>query len=264
MANRRARVVECARDFICNPDRDVRCATIRLIMSHIAQRMQAVNERISRAATAASRDPRDIRLLAVSKTFPIDAIVEASTAGQRAFGENYVQEALDKIDALRYLPGLEWHMIGPLQSNKCGVVASRFSWVHTVDRTKIAARLSAMRPESFPPLQVCVQVNISGESSKSGVRPDDAMALSRSIASMPRITLRGLMGIAGLDVHPDVVRGQFRMLRELRDDLVRDGHSLDTLSMGMSGDLDAAIAEGATLVRVGSAIFGERDVKVIP
>ena len=231
-------------------------------MSYIAERMQAVHERIARAAQAAGRDSSSIRLLAVSKTFSADDVAAAALTGQRAFGENYVQEALTKIDALRNIAGLEWHLIGPLQTNKCALAATNFSWVHTVDRKKIAVRLSASRPLSMPPLHVCIQVNISGEASKSGAAPGDARGLARAVAQMPRLVLRGLMGIAGLDAGPETTRAQFRMLRELRDDLQGDGIELDTLSMGMSGDLEEAIAEGATMVRVGSAIFGERQRKL--
>lgn len=231
-------------------------------MSYIAERMQAVHERIARAAEAAGRDSSSIRLLAVSKTFSADDVAAAALTGQRAFGENYVQEALTKIDALRNIAGLEWHLIGPLQTNKCALAATNFSWVHTVDREKIAVRLSASRPLSMPPLHVCIQVNISGEASKSGAAPGDARGLARAVAQMPRLVLRGLMGIAGLDAGPETTRAQFRMLRELRDDLQGDGIELDTLSMGMSGDLEEAIAEGATMVRVGSAIFGERQRKL--
>ena len=228
-------------------------------MSHIAQRMQAVHGRIDRAAKAAGRDSNAIALLAVSKTFAIDDIAEAAASGQRAFGENYVQEALAKIDALCHMKQLEWHLIGPLQANKCALVAANFSWVHTVDRLKIAARLSAARPTSMAPLQVCIQVNISGEQTKSGVAPGEVATLAAAIADMPGLALRGLMGIAGLDIPAETTRAQFRALRELHDDLRSAGHTLDTLSMGMSADLEDAIAEGATMVRVGTAIFGHRN-----
>lgn len=227
-------------------------------MSHIAERMQAVMARIDRAADAAGRAAAGIRLIAVSKTFGIDDIAFAARAGQISFAENYVQEAVTKIDAMTAFSALEWHMIGPLQSNKCGDVATRFAWVHTVDRAKIAARLSALRPASMPPLNVCIQVNISGEASKSGTAPQDARALAEAIVLLPRLRLRGLMGIAGLDLEPDATRAQFRMLRETWAALGRDGFALDTLSMGMSADLEEAIAEGATMVRVGQAIFGTR------
>ncbi|MBP8296318.1 MAG: YggS family pyridoxal phosphate-dependent enzyme [Burkholderiales bacterium] len=227
-------------------------------MSHIAERMQAVRERIARAAADAGRSPGEIRLLAVSKTFASGAIAEAAAAGQVAFGENYVQEAVAKIAALRHLPGLEWHMIGPLQANKTALAAENFSWVQSIDREKIAARLSSARPAGMPPLSVCVQVNISGEATKSGVAPAGAVALAATVAAMPGLRLRGLMGIAEPSTTAAIPRLQFRLLRELRDELRGRGLALDTLSMGMSADMEAAIAEGSTMVRIGSAIFGER------
>ncbi len=228
-------------------------------MSQIAERMQAVRERISRAASNAGRIPGEVSLLAVSKTFAAADVAEAAAAGQAAFGENYVQEAVAKIGALRHLPQLEWHMIGPLQANKTAVVAAHFAWVHSIEREKIAARLSAARPAGMPPLSVCVQVNISGEATKSGVAPDGAVALALQVAAMPGLRLRGLMGIAEPGTDAAVPRLQFRLLRELLGELNRRGLALDTLSMGMSADLEAAIAEGATIVRIGSAIFGERN-----
>ncbi len=227
-------------------------------MSHIAERMQAVCERIAAAAVAAGRQPGEVRLLAVSKTFPAADIAHAVAAGQTAFGENYVQEALAKMQALPQLREIEWHLIGPLQSNKTASVAGNFAWVHSVDREKVAARLSAARPDSSPPLSVCVQVNISGEATKSGVAPDGALALVASVAALPRLRLRGLMGIAEPGPQAGIPRQQFRLLRELRDELRSRGFELDTLSMGMSADLEAAIAEGSTMVRIGSAIFGDR------
>ena len=227
-------------------------------MSQIAERMQAVRERIAAAAMAAGRQPDEVRLLAVSKTFAASDVESAVVGGQHAFGENYVQEALAKMAALRPRADLEWHLIGPLQSNKTAAVAANFAWVHTIDREKVAARLAAARPDSSPPLSVCVQVNISGEATKSGVAPEGAAALAASIASMPRLKLRGLMGIAEPGPQAGAPRGQFRLLRELRVELVGRGFALDTLSMGMSADLEAAIAEGSTLVRIGSAIFGDR------
>jgi pyridoxal phosphate enzyme (YggS family) len=219
---------------------------------------QAVRSRIERAAAAAHRDPATIRLLAVSKGQSVDAIRAAYALGQRAFGENYVQQALAKSDALADLRDIEWHLIGPLQSNKTGLVAQRFAWVETIDRAKIAERLSAARDAHLPALNVCVQVNISGEASKSGVEPDAGLALLRAVASQPRLAVRGLMGIA--EETPDVARqrAQFRALHELFDAARAEGLRLDTLSMGMSADLEAAILEGATLVRVGTALFGPR------
>ena len=232
-------------------------------MSHIAERTQAVKSRIAIAAKNAGRDPSGITLLAVSKTFGVDDIVEAEAAGQRAFGENYVQEALGKIDTLRARSDLEWHLIGPLQSNKCNIVAPRFSWVHTVDRLKIAARLSAARPSSMPPINVCIQVNISGEDAKSGVSHDGVRALADAIVELPGLRLRGLMGIAGLGIGDDETRAQFGRLRRHYDGLRAAGFAIDTLSMGMSADLEVAIAEGATMVRIGSAIFGARDRRTL-
>jgi PLP dependent protein len=182
----------------------------------------------------------------------------AHALGQRAFGENYVQEAAAKMAATADLAGIEWHLIGPLQSNKAGEAAARFAWVHTIDRIRIAQRLAAARPEGLPPLAVCVQVNISGEASKSGVTPEDALALAREVALLPRLALRGLMGIAEPTSEAAVQRAQFARLRQLLEACVAEGLPVDTLSMGMSADLEAAIAEGATLVRVGSAIFGQR------
>ena len=225
-------------------------------MSHIAERMQGVRERIAAAAVAAGRQPEEIRMLAVSKTFPATAIAEAFSAGQTAFGENYVQEALGKIDALRSLPRLEWHMIGPLQSNKTTAAAASFSWVHSIERLKVAQRLAMARPAAASPLSVCIQVNISGEATKSGVPPGEALGLASAVAGLPRLRLRGLMGIAEAGGREAAL--QFRALRGLYDALRAQGLPLDTLSMGMSDDLECAIAEGSTMVRVGSAIFGER------
>ena len=198
-----------------------------------------------------------VRLLAVSKTWPADSVREAAAAGQRAFGENYVQEGAAKVDELAGL-GLEWHFIGPLQSNKTRLVANRFSWVHSIDRLKIAERLSEQRDVHLPPLEVCIQVNVSGEASKSGVAPPDLPELARAVAALPRLRLRGLMAIP--EPTPDVAlqRARFASLRSMRDELNAAGLALDTLSMGMSDDLEAAIAEGSTLVRVGTAIFGSR------
>jgi len=213
--------------------------------------------RIARAAEAAGRDAAEVRLLAVSKTWPADSVREAAAAGQRAFGENYVQEGAEKVDALAGL-GLEWHFIGPLQSNKTRLVANRFAWVHSIDRLKIAERLSAQRDAHLPPLEVCIQVNVSGEASKSGVAPGELPALARAVALLPRLRLRGLMAIPEPTSDVALQRARFATLRKLREQLNADGLALDTLSMGMSDDLEAAIAEGATMVRVGTAIFGSR------
>jgi pyridoxal phosphate enzyme (YggS family) len=226
-------------------------------MMTIAARLHDVRTRIAAAARLAGREPADVALLAVSKTWPAAAVREAAAAGQRAFGENYVQEGVDKIEALRAL-GLEWHFIGPLQSNKTRAVASAFDWVHGIDRLKIAERLSAQRDVHLPPLNVCIQVNVSGEDSKSGVAPEAAAALARAVAALPRLQLRGLMCIPEATAEVALLRARFALLRRLRDRLVADGLALDTLSMGMSHDIEAAVAEGATIVRVGSAIFGER------
>ena len=262
-------------------------------MTTIAARLQAVRSRIDAAAMTAGRSPVDIRLIAVSKTFPPAAIAEAYAAGQVAFGENYLQEAVGKMatlsdlrlewhvaspDGENFEPGsdvrpsagaaspqtgpllrpLEWHFIGPIQSNKTRQIAEQFHWVHGVDRLKIAERLSFSRPAILPPLQICIQVNVSGEESKSGVRPDEVLSLAQAVSPLTGIRLRGLMAIP--EPTPDIglQRSRFRLLRQLRDEIVSRGVALDTLSMGMSDDLEAAIAEGATLVRVGRAIFGER------
>ena len=226
-------------------------------MTTIAARLDAVRARIAAAARHAGRDPADVKLLAVSKTWPAEAVREAAAAGQRAFGENYVQEGVDKVEALRAL-GLEWHFIGPLQSNKTRPVANAFDWVHGIDRLKIAERLSAQRDVHLPPLNVCIQVNVSGEDSKSGVAPDEAGALAHAVAALPRLRLRGLMCIPEPSADEAVLRARFAVLRGLHDELRAAGLALDTLSMGMSHDLEPAIAEGASIVRVGTAIFGER------
>ncbi len=226
-------------------------------MTSIAANLQAVRDRIAAACAQAGRRPDAVALLAVSKTWPAAAVREAAARGQRAFGESYAQEAVAKVEALAGL-GLEWHFIGPLQSNKTRLVAEAFSWVHGIDRLKLAERLSAQRPTGLPPLQVCVQVNVSGEASKSGVAPADAPALCRAVASLPNLKLRGLMAIPEPTEDMMRLRGRFASVRQLLDDLNREGLALDTLSMGMSHDLEAAILEGATIVRVGTAIFGQR------
>ncbi|MDE2399376.1 MAG: YggS family pyridoxal phosphate-dependent enzyme, partial [Burkholderiales bacterium] len=213
------------------------------------------------ACVAAGRDAHNVTLLAVSKTFGADAVREAAAAGQRAFGENYVQEALAKIEALADLrPQLQWHLIGPLQSNKSRPVAEAFDWVHSVDRMKIAERLAEQRPPGLAPLQLCLQVNISGEASKSGLAPAEVAALARAVAALPpeRVRLRGLMAIPEPAGDFEARRAPHRALRELLAAVNEQGLALDTLSMGMSADLEAAVAEGATLVRIGTAIFGRR------
>ena len=228
-------------------------------MFHYEKAWQEVMARIARAARAAGRDPEDIRLVAVSKTFPPAAVRAVHALGQREFGENYVQEGDSKMDALADLPDIEWHLVGPLQSNKAGSVARRFGWVQTVDRMKIAERLSASRPADAPPLNVCVQVNASGEASKSGVLPSAAVALAQAVAALPRLRMRGIMGIPELTEDAARRRAQFRVLRVCMEACKSSGLPVDTLSMGMSADLEDAIAEGATLVRVGTSIFGTRD-----
>jgi len=227
----------------------------------IADKLAQVHSRIASACAAAGRPVQSVTLLAVSKTFGIDAIAEAHAAGQRRFGENYVQEAIEKVAALGGLsPRPEWHLIGPLQSNKTRVVAATFDWVHSLDRLKIAERLSTQRPDGVAPLSVCLQVNVSGEASKSGLAPDEVGAVAHAVATLPRLRLRGLMAIpepvAGADLAAQ--RRPFRALRSLFDRLVGEGLALDTISAGMSDDLEAAILEGATMVRIGSAIFGRR------
>ena len=230
------------------------------LASPLAQPLSTVRQRIAQAAAAAGRDPRSVTLLAVSKTFPAEDIARVAALGQTDFGENYVQEAVDKIATLRPdWPALQWHFIGPLQSNKTRDVAEHFDWVHSIDRLKLAQRLSDQRPAERAPLQVCIQVNVDGETTKSGVRPEDASALAAAVAGLPRLRLRGLMCIPEPKADAAAQREPFARLRELRDAIAAEhGLTLDTLSMGMSADLEAAILEGATIVRVGSAIFGAR------
>ena len=226
-------------------------------MSTIAANLQAVQARIAHAAQAAGRGAGEVTLLAVSKTFTAQSVRDCATAGQRAFGENYLQEALDKIAALQNL-ALEWHFIGPIQSNKTRPIAENFQWVHGIERGRIAVRLNDARPVNLPPLNVCIQVNVSGEASKSGVAPDDTAALAQALATLPRLKLRGLMAIPEPTPDSALRRQRFARLRALQTQLIAQGHALDTLSMGMSDDLEDAIAEGATLVRIGTAIFGTR------
>jgi hypothetical protein len=233
-------------------------------MGSIGSNLQEVKRRIALACAGAGRPANSVTLLAVSKTFPSVSLRAAHAAGQRAFGESYVQEALAKMDELADLrAGLEWHLIGPLQANKTRPVAERFDWVHTVDRTKIAERLAAQRPPGLPPLQLCLQVNVSGEASKSGVAPADLPALAHAVAALPadRVQLRGLMTIPQPADDPEAQRAPLRQLAAMLRALQAEGLALDTLSMGMSADLESAVAEGATLVRVGSAIFGPRDAR---
>jgi len=226
-------------------------------MTTIPANLQALKNRIRAASQAAGRDAGAARLLAVSKTWPADCVRQAFKAGQRAFAESYVQEGVLKIAALDDLD-LEWHFIGPLQSNKTREVAEHFDWVHSLDRLKIAERLSAQRPAGLTSLQVCIQVNVSGEASKSGVPPEQVAALARAIAVLPRLRLRGLMAIPEPSRDAALLHQRFALLRELFTRLNAEGMKLDVLSMGMSDDFEIAIAEGATIVRIGTAIFGER------
>jgi len=226
-------------------------------MATIQINLQAVRARIAAACKASGRPESAVQLIAVSKTQPAEAVRAAAGVGQRDFGENYVQEALEKIGALTDLP-LVWHFIGPIQSNKTRPIAESFHWVHSLDREKIATRLAEARPADLPPLNVCIEVNVSGETSKSGVAPEALGSLARHVSVLPRLKLRGLMAIPEPTPDTQLQRRHFLRLRELKDELVRSGLALDTLSMGMSADMEAAIAEGATMVRVGTAIFGER------
>lgn len=228
-------------------------------MNDLASRLAGVRQRISELERRHARAPGSVQLLAVSKTKPAAQVVEAFQAGQRAFGENQLQDALGKLDdpALAALD-LEWHFIGPLQSNKTRIVAERFDWLHSLDRLKTARRLDAQRPAQLAPLQVCIQVNLSGEASKSGVPAGEVAALAAALAQHPRLRLRGLMTLPAPCTDPVRQREPFRTLRELLEQLRASGHDLDTLSMGMSDDMEAAIAEGATWVRIGTAIFGAR------
>ncbi|PRA64817.1 YggS family pyridoxal phosphate-dependent enzyme [Pseudomonas sp. MYb187] len=224
-------------------------------MSTIADNLSTLAARIRAAAQAAGREPSDIRLLAVSKTKPAAAVREAYAAGVRDVGENYLQEALNKQAELTDLP-LTWHFIGPIQSNKTRAIAEHFDWVHSVDRLKIAQRLSEQRPDGLAPLNICLQVNVSGESSKSGCTPDELPALARAIVALPRLHLRGLMAIPEPTDDRTAQEAAFAQVRQLQAEL---DLALDTLSMGMSHDLEAAIAKGATWVRIGTALFGARD-----
>jgi pyridoxal phosphate enzyme (YggS family) len=227
------------------------------IIESVSERLQAVQSRIADAARVAGRTPDSIRLIAVSKTFPAGDIAALLAAGQREFAESYLQEAETKIETIGDA-GVTWHFIGPIQSNKTRAIAEHFHWVHSIERTKIAERLAAQRPARLPRLDVCLQVNVSGEATKSGVSPDDVPPLARAIAGLDRLRLRGLMAIPEPTDDIALQRARFRMLRELRDRIALDVGSLDTLSMGMSDDLESAIAEGSTMVRVGRALFGAR------
>ena len=228
-------------------------------MSTISDRLEQVRSRIKQAAIAADRDPASIKLVAVSKTQPISKLEAALAADQSIFGESYLQDALPKIEAIG--ARAEWHFIGPIQSNKTRQIATHFDWVHSVDRIKIAQRLNEQRPENLPPLNVCLQVNTSGEVAKTGVAPAETRALAEAINLLPHLRLRGLMTIPAREQDPERQRQPFHQLHSLFEQLNNNGFNLDTLSMGMSDDMEAAIAEGATLVRVGTAIFGPRLTK---
>ncbi|MDO9433809.1 YggS family pyridoxal phosphate-dependent enzyme [Hydrogenophaga sp.] len=236
-------------------------------MTTIEGNLQGLRERIARACAQAGRDVTEVSLLAVSKTFGPDAVRQAYAAGQRCFGENYVQEGVEKILALRESAvlqddSIEWHCIGPVQSNKTRLVASHFDWMHSVDRLKIAERLSEQRPEHMPPLQICLQVNVDGGLTKSGIAPGALRALAEAVVALPQLQLRGLMCIPEPADGFEAQRALFLQARVLFERLNDDGFALDTLSMGMSDDLEAAVAAGSTLVRVGRAVFGGRPSKV--
>ncbi|MGP4842858.1 YggS family pyridoxal phosphate-dependent enzyme [Marinobacter sp. 1Y8] len=233
-------------------------------MPSIADNIGAVTRRIQKATMASNRPAQSVQLLAVSKTRASKELREAAATGQRAFGENYLQEALKKINALRDIPDIEWHFIGPIQSNKTRDIAEQFDWVHSVDRLKIARRLSDQRPEGMPPLNLCLQINIDAEASKAGIAPDELAGLAEDIMALPNVRLRGLMAIPDPDQPEDSLRERFQALASLLSQLNAshpEASDLDTLSMGMSGDLELAIGEGATLVRIGTALFGARERK---
>ena len=230
-------------------------------MTTITSRLKAVRDRLSAACKAAGRDPTSVRLLAVSKTFGDDAVVQAIAAGQLAFGENYISEGVEKINALRQYAALEWHCIGPVQSNKTRLVAEHFDWVQSVDRLKIAQRLSEQRPRNLPPLQICLQVNVDGGTNKSGVAPGELMGLIREVIKLPHLRLRGLMTLPEPAIDFAAACAVHSEARALFDQVNSAGvltEPMDTLSMGMTADLEAAIASGSTMVRVGTAIFGSR------
>jgi pyridoxal phosphate enzyme (YggS family) len=226
-------------------------------MTMIQIKLRQVHQRIAQACGQAGRAPQSVQLLAVSKTFGADAVVQAHAAGQTAFGENYIQEGVDKIRQLAHLP-LQWHCIGPIQSNKTRLVAEHFDWVHTIDRLKIAQRLSEQRPAGLAPLQMCIQVNVDGGTSKSGVTPAEALGLARDVAALPNVRLRGVMSIPEPAIDFIAACAVFTRVRTVFNALNAEGLGLDTLSMGMSADMEAAIHEGSTMVRVGTAIFGGR------
>lgn len=232
---------------------------IEIMTIKIADQLQSALQSIASTAQQVERSANEIKLLAVSKTKPVSMIEEAWQAGQRAFGENYVQEGLQKISELQHLSGIEWHLIGPLQSNKCKPVAESFDWVQSVDRNKIARRLNENRPAEKGPLQVCIQVNISGEESKSGLRLSEVEALAEDITKMPNLTLRGLMAIPSNTKDSEALGLEFQQLNGKFTKLQQQYAQIDTLSMGMSSDMALAIANGSTMVRIGTAIFGARN-----
>jgi len=230
-------------------------------MKTIVRNLQSVRDRITTACFAAGRKPSDVRLLAVSKTFGVDAVLEAVSDGQRAFGENYIAEGVEKITALRAQEGLQWHCIGPIQSNKTRLVAEHFDWVQSVDRLKIAQRLSEQRPAHLPPLQICLQVNLDGGANKSGVAPEELMALVKEVIQLPNLRIRGLMTLPEPAINFIAACSLHSGAKDIFDQLNKSGvltAPMDTLSMGMTADLEAAIHSGSTMVRVGTAIFGAR------
>jgi len=229
-------------------------------MANISERWHSVREKVDTVAKQYGRSPENVRLLAVSKTFPATAVVEAWQAGAREFGENYVQEGIEKIQSLPELAAT-WHFIGPLQSNKTRTVATHFDWVHTVDRLKIAQRLNDQRPEGLPPLKVCLQVNISADPNKAGIHEEEILALAEAVEALPRLQLRGLMTIPAIDLAPDVLAQQFQRMRVWLERLQALYPAVDTLSMGMSDDLELAVKHGSTCVRIGRGIFGDRTAK---
>lgn len=224
---------------------------------NVASNLTAVTDRIRVAEHQAHRTPQSVALLAVSKTKPAALIEAASAAGQRCFGENYAQEAVEKAEALKHL-NLEWHFIGPIQSNKTRSLATHMDWIHTVEREKIARRLNDQRPDDMAPLNICLQVNISGEASKAGILSTEVLTLADAISALPKLRLRGLMAIPAPSEGIDAQRRPFKALKDIWDELKGTYPELDTLSMGMSGDLEAAVLEGATIVRIGTDLFGER------
>jgi len=230
-------------------------------MSLPAERLKKVQQSIDEATKKADREIDDIRLIAVSKTKPAEDIEQVYLAGQREFGENYLQEAIDKVTQLAHLPDIKWHFIGAIQSNKTRPIAEHFDWVHSVERIKVARRLGEQRPDDKPPLNICLQVNICDEKNKAGIALDDVAELAKEVSQISNIRLRGLMAIPLNTTDPEQQRYHFKQLRNCLDQLNKTGFQLDTLSMGMSNDMEAAIAEGATMIRIGTAIFGERTPK---